>query len=92
MTHTTIIRNQLCIMFAVMFGNAPATLADTLLIENVTLVDGTGATQDSATADRAGMSNGTQIGKLRKTSMSRNSWTDGSNVNQLSSDNAIASG
>jgi imidazolonepropionase-like amidohydrolase len=42
MTHTKYIRIQLCILFVAMLGIAPVTLADTLLIENVTLVDGTG--------------------------------------------------
>ncbi len=42
MTHTKFIRIQLCILFVAMLGIAPVTLADTLLIENVTLVDGTG--------------------------------------------------
>ena len=42
MTHPKFNRFQLCMQFIAVLGFAPATLADTLLIENVTLIDGTG--------------------------------------------------
>ena len=42
MTLQTIMRIQLSFLIAAMLGITPATLADTLLIENVTLIDGTG--------------------------------------------------
>jgi len=42
MTNPAFARFQASILYALMLGIAPATFADTLLIENVTLIDGTG--------------------------------------------------
>ena len=42
MTLPIVARTQLVFLCAAMLGIAPATFADTLLIENVTLIDGTG--------------------------------------------------
>lgn len=42
MTFPTLVRLRLSILLLAILGIAPATFADTLLIENVTLIDGTG--------------------------------------------------